>query len=209
MEDRIVSEFNAVLGTQVDNISKGHELFDKCVKKLNEIESKVSEENHPIKLCLHFSIASHLQLTLDEDNDKASPVIRSVLQKSEDIVNATNEKFDYVELYSSKVQCRIDKFQKIQHEIQSHLDKIAELEHLLEYFKILQDIQDINSDLENCIYSKDEQKIVGLFLSLSGSPESSDSVVGRLQDVDASNMKLYARRVALYWHEMIKQKLSR
>lgn len=45
MEDRIVSEFNAVLGTQVDNISKGHELFDKYVKNLHEIEAKVSEKS--------------------------------------------------------------------------------------------------------------------------------------------------------------------
>jgi RAD50-interacting protein 1 len=89
------------------------------------------------------------------------------------------------------------------------LEKISELEHLIEYFRILQDIQDISSELENCIYSKDEQKIVNLFLSLSGSPESSDSVLGRLQDVDAPHMKLYSRRVALYWHEVIVKKLSR
>lgn len=43
MEDRIISEFNAVLGTQVENISKGHELFDKYLKNLNEIEAKVSK----------------------------------------------------------------------------------------------------------------------------------------------------------------------
>lgn len=42
MEDRIISEFNAVLGTQVENISKGHELFEKYLKNLNEIETKVS-----------------------------------------------------------------------------------------------------------------------------------------------------------------------
>lgn len=132
-----------------------------------------------------------------------------MLKRSEDVVNETNEKFEYADIYSKKIQNRIEKFQKVQHEIQSHLEKINELEHLVEYFKILQDIQDISHDLENCIYSKDEQKVVSLFLSLSGSPGSDDSVVGRLQDVDASNMKLYARRIALYWHQMIKQKLSR
>lgn len=45
-------------------------------------------------------------------------------------------------------------------------------------------------------------------MSLSGSPDSLDSVIGRLQDVDAPHLKLYARRVALHWYEIIKEKLS-
>lgn len=98
---------------------------------------------------------------------------------------------------------------KVHDNIKEHLTKITELEHLVEYFRVLQDIQDISTDLTNCIHSKDEQKIVNLFLSLSGSPESSDSVIGRLQDVDAPHMKLYARRMALYWHDIIKEKLSK
>lgn len=88
------------------------------------------------------------------------------------------------------------------------MSKITEFEHLVEYYRVLQDIQDINAELTSCIHSKDEQKVVNLFLSLSGSPESDDSVVGRLQEVDAPHMKLYARRMALYWHDVIKEKLS-
>lgn len=86
--------------------------------------------------------------------------------------------------------------------------KINEIEHVIEYFRILQDIQDINNELSKCIGSKDEQRIVNLFLSLSGSPDSLDSVIGRLQDVDAPHLKLYARRVALHWYEIIKEKFS-
>lgn len=49
---------------------------------------------------------------------------------------------------------------------------------------------------------------MNLFLSLSGSPDSSDSVIGRLQEVDAPHLKLYARRVAMHWYEIIKEKFS-
>lgn len=93
-------------------------------------------------------------------------------------------------------------------EIESYINKINELEHFIEYFRILQDIQDINSELSRSFTSKDDQKVVNLFLSLSGSPDSSDSVIGRLQDVDASHLKLFARRVAFHWYEVIKEKLS-
>lgn len=104
---------------------------------------------------------------------------------------------------------RIEKYKKIHANINENLQKISGLEHLIEYFLVLQDIQDVSSELANCIHSKDEQRIVNLFLSLSGSPDSSDSIIGRLQDIDAPHMKLYARRMALYWHDIIKDKLSR
>jgi RAD50-interacting protein 1 len=146
---------------------------------------------------------------LTDDNIKASPLLSKTLKTSTEVIHEVDEKFEYVDIYLTKIQNKIEKYREVHEEIQSHLEKISELEHLIEYFRILQDIQDISSELENCIYSKDEQKIVNLFLSLSGSPESSDSVLGRLQDVDAPHMKLYSRRVALYWHEVIVKKLSR
>jgi RAD50-interacting protein 1 len=135
--------------------------------------------------------------------------LSKTLQTSTEVIHEVDEKFQYVDIYLSKIQKKIESFRKVHEEIRSHLEKISELEHLVEYFRILQDIQDISYELENCIYSKDEQKIVNLFLSLSGSPESSDSVLGRLQEVDSPHMKLYSRRVALYWHEVIIKKLSR
>jgi hypothetical protein len=115
---------------------------------------------------------------------------------------------EMINSYEERISKRIEKFKNVQQEIKVYLDKIEGLEHLVEYFRILQDIQDINNELSRCISSKDEEKIVNLFLSLSGSPESTDSVIGRLQDVDAPHLKLYARRVALHWYDIIKQKLS-
>lgn len=146
---------------------------------------------------------------MTDDNDKASPILKRILQTSSEVTEEVDEKSEYVEMFLMKIQIKIEKFQKVHEEIRSHLEKISDLEHLVEYFRILQDVQDISTELEHCIHSKDEQKIVNLFLSLSGSPESSDSVIGRLQDVDAPHMKLYSRRIALYWHEVINKKLSR
>lgn len=56
MEDRIIQELNAVLGTNVDNISKSHELVDRYVNDLNEIESKVKRNCEISMPCLHFAI---------------------------------------------------------------------------------------------------------------------------------------------------------
>lgn len=150
---------------------------------------------------------AQFQLTLTSEN--ASPTFIQALQRAQEDINDITEKLEAVDRYQTRVNARIEQHKSIHEHIRGHIEKITELEHLVEYYRVLQDIQDISTELSHCIHSKDEQKVVNLFLSLSGSPESSDSVIGRLQDVDAPHMKLYARRMALHWHDVIKEKLSK
>lgn len=142
-------------------------------------------------------------------SENASTVLKKAIKRAHATLEDVGEKFQSVDKYTIKIRDKVTKYETIHESICDSIEKINELEHLVEYYRVLQDIQDISAELSNCIHSKEDQKIVNLFLSLSGSPESSDSVVGRLQDVDAPHMKLYARRMALYWHDVIKDKLSR
>lgn len=157
---------------------------------------------------------------------KASLILKNTLVESQNSVQNGSTTLKSVEKYVKKIDDKISTYENIHASICSNVRKIYDLEHLKEYYRVLQDVQDISTELLGCIHSKEEQRIVNLFLSLCGSPESSDSVriskkkcfflnshvfhqcLGRLQDVDASHMKLYARRMALYWHEIIKEKLS-
>lgn len=43
MEDRVIAELNAELGSNVDNLSKSKSLVDKYVDQLNGIEEKVKK----------------------------------------------------------------------------------------------------------------------------------------------------------------------
>lgn len=138
----------------------------------------------------------------------ASPILRKTLAEAHETLEDVNVKLQSVESYSAKIGEKISKYTKIHENISSNLEKIDALEHLVEYYRVLEDIQSISAELTSCINSKEDHKIVSLFISLSGSSDS-DSVIGRLQDVDAPHMKLYARRMALYWHDIIKEKLSR
>lgn len=206
MEERVIAELNAEFGSIVENLSKSHVLVDKYVNEMNAIEEKVR------KLCNSFvyvdwRVFFSFQLTLTSEN--ASPILKLTLDGAQLILDEASEKFESVDQYEKKICVKIEKYKEVHATIKEHLTKITDLEHLVEYFKVLQDIQDISGELTSCIHSKDEQRVVTLFLSLSGSPESSDSVIGRLQDVDAPHMKLYARRMALHWHDIIKEKLSK
>lgn len=135
--------------------------------------------------------------------------MRRNLEGIQVVLDEVEESSCSADRYQKKIGEKIQKYKSAFQELSTSLCKITELEHLVEYYRVLQDIQDISAELTGCIHSKDEQKVVNLFLSLSGSPESTDSVIGRLQEVDAPHMKLYARRMALYWHDVIKKKLSK
>jgi RAD50-interacting protein 1 len=202
VESRVIQELNAAIGPKSDNLSKSHELVDKYVKQLNGIEEKVRTRKNLHIIDVHCLRFHSFQLS-------TSPILKSAFEGAKHSIDDADERLQNADDYTAKIDRKIAEFREINENISSNLEKIHELEHLIEYYKVLQDVQDISNELTSCIHSKEEQKIVNLFLSLCGCPSSQDSVIGRLQDVDAPHMKLYARRMALYWHDIIRDKLSR
>lgn len=63
--------------------------------------------------------------------------------------------------------------------------------------------------LKASIKGKDEQKLVGFYLSLSGEANSSNSIIGRLENVEAYHLKSYAERTAVYWYDILVEKFSK
>lgn len=59
------------------------------------------------------------------------------------------------------------------------------------------------------VKNKDDQKSIGLYLSLYGGNDSSNSIIGRLETIEAQNLKTYAERTAIYWYEILKEKFSK
>lgn len=56
---------------------------------------------------------------------------------------------------------------------------------------------------------KDDQKAIGLYLSLYGGSDSANSIIGRLENVEALNLRSYAERTAIYWYDILKEKFSK
>lgn len=157
-------------------------------------------------------------------------MLKKALDTTKESIKKLNSTLKSTEKYQNTIQEKIHMSDAITENLRDHLYKIKELEHYLEYFRVVQDIQDIrcaekfsqrsnrwfsiyfinfSNELASCIHSKDELKIVNHYLALCGDPNSLTSVLGRLQDVNAPNLKLYARQIALYWHEIIREKLSK
>lgn len=145
---------------------------------------------------------------------------------SHEIIQLETAKIDQ---FQEKLSAKLDSYHGILDGVTKQLDKIRSLQHLIEYFKILKDIQEVryvcnmNELFINqliyvlfCVYSKslstnikDDQKSIGLYLSLYGGTDSANSIIGRLENVEAQNLRSYAERTATYWYEILREKLSK
>lgn len=104
---------------------------------------------------------------------------------------------------------KVEKFQEIQDSVSGNLNKINTLQHLVEYVRIQRDIEEISEELKSSIKGRDDHKTIGLYLSLSGDHQSTNSVLGRLHNIEAAHLKEFALNTAVFWHEHLKEKFSR
>lgn len=88
-----------------------------------------------------FNIFRVFQLSLENVN-VTSTIKNSLLKNitTNEIVNIEIEKFNE---FNEKITTKLIDYDKYLDDVSESLDKIRKLEYLVEYFKILQDIQDI------------------------------------------------------------------
>lgn len=105
---------------------------------------------------------------------------------------------------------KVKHFEEIVDSVSGNLKKITTLQHLVEYVKIQRDIEELSDELKSSINGKDDHKTIGLYLSLSGDfQSSSNSVLGRLKNIEAAYLKDFATKTAIYWHDNLKDKFSK
>lgn len=110
---------------------------------------------------------------------------------------------------NEKLCTNLNDCEQILNGIAEPLTKVTQLEHLVEYFRVLEDISEISEAIKATINGKDEHKLVGLYLSLSGERDSANSVIGRLEYVEAAHLKSYAERTAIYWYDTLVDKFTK
>lgn len=60
-----------------------------------------------------------------------------------------------------------------------------------------------------CVANKDDPKTIALYLQLYEENCQGGSIIGRLKNVNASNLISYAKRMAHYWYKVLKEKFSK
>lgn len=145
-------------------------------------------------------------MTLDS---KYNSRIKSALASRIHATECIEFEIEKIRQFDQKLANKILECDAVIKEISPNLKSVQHLQQLIEYMHIIKDIQDINNGLSSALNGKDETKIISLYLSLYGDSDSRNSVVGRLFDVDAVNLKSYAVRTSAYWYELIQERFSK
>ncbi|XP_055703383.1 RINT1-like protein [Phlebotomus papatasi] len=185
-EERIIERINKEIGSDIKNLHKSECLVREYEESLRDIRAKLSLEDPSV-----------------------SSVIKTTLTDAENVSDKVERQIEKVEKFTESLSEKLDFRTSIVTGIGDNLAKIRDLEHLIEYFKILRDIQDISQELKASVGGRDEAKIVGFYLALCGEKESCNSVIGRLQHVEAPHLKTFANQTASYWHDILLEKFSK
>uniref|UniRef100_T1GBR3 DNA 5'-3' helicase n=1 Tax=Megaselia scalaris TaxID=36166 RepID=T1GBR3_MEGSC len=196
------------------DINKLNEEYQRMVQGLKDARIRADTDMVLANPILPKDILKELQTQFDEIegsltlDSKHSSRIKSALASRIHATECVDFEIEKIRQFEQKLANKILECDSVIKEVSPNLKNVQHLQQLIEYMRIIKDIQDINNGLTSALNGKDETKIVSLYLSLFGDCDSRNCVVGRLQEVDAVNLKSYAVKTSAYWFEIIQDRFS-
>lgn len=184
--NRIVERINREIGADIKNLNRSKNIINDYTNRVESIEAELLTENNNVP-----------------------SMVKSTLVKCRDAHETLSLETEKIENFQQNLDSKLINYRNILDGASVNLNKIQSLQCLVEYFKIIKDIQEVSKSLTISIKGKDDQKTIGLYLSLYGGSGSANSIIGRLEDVEANNLKTYADGTARYWYSIIKDKFSK
>lgn len=132
--NKIVDRINREVGADIKNLHKCKNIVDDYKQRIGEIEAELLIENN--------NVPSRIKSTLAQCRDV------------HEAVAIENEKIDQ---FQETLLTKLNEYHEILHGVSDQLNKIRSLQHLVEYFKILKDIQEVrwvNKSTSTCILVK-------------------------------------------------------
>ena len=150
----VIERINRDVGTDIKNLYHCKDITSEYAKRVGEIEAEVSVMLFPsfpfdIYLHLHRALMNLFQFyfqLLVEGNGIPSTIKSALAQcrESHEIIELETAKIDQ---FQEKLSTKLDRYHEILEGVTKQLDKIRSLQHLVEYFKILKDIQEVRCDV--------------------------------------------------------------
>lgn len=210
LEDEIIARLNQEIGKDLKNLKKAKLCLKQHNERLREIHGKVSPEIFSIS-----PILTNLPLCpfqLDPNDLKVPSFLKSTLTGGHKHLEELDTLIDRVSQSQQENARKVALFDEILDSVSGNLKKITTLQHMVEYVRIQKDIEELSDLLKSSLMGRDDQKTIGLYLSLTGDGldgNSQNSVLGRLRTIEAAHLKDFALQTAIYWHDNLKEKFSR
>lgn len=118
--NRIVDRINREVGADIKNLHKCKHIVSDYKKRIVEIEAELLIENNNVP-----------------------SKIKSTLAQCRDVHEAVTLETEKIDQFQVNLLTKLNEYHNILHGVSDQLNKIRSLQHLVEYFKILKDIQEV------------------------------------------------------------------
>ncbi|XP_005176930.1 RINT1-like protein isoform X2 [Musca domestica] len=185
-EERILARINNEIGSDFKKLHRASLLVDEYKSRLETLREKLSYE---------------------EPNNISS--FKSAFECEQHTCDTIDFQMAKLQEFGKKLVERISESNKALNAVKPDLEQVRKLQQLVQYLRIVQDIQEISNALTQCINGKDESKMINLYLNLYEEGDYDHSVVGRLTSVEAPFLKTFATQTAIHWHSLLKERFSK
>lgn len=117
---RIVDRINRDIGGDIKNLHKCQHIADDYKQRITGIEAELLVENNNVP-----------------------SKIKSTLAQCRDVHEAVALETEKIDQFQENLLAKLNEYHEILHGVSDQLNKIRSLQHLVEYFKILKDIQEV------------------------------------------------------------------
>ncbi|KNC26286.1 RINT1-like protein [Lucilia cuprina] len=186
VEERVLARVNQEIGSDFKKLHRASVLVEDYKQRLEKLKDKLnyaSEEN----------VSS----------------FKSAIETKEQACDSIDFQMTKLQQFGKKLAARIKESNNAFKGVKPDLEQVRKLQQLVQYLRIVQDIQEISHSLTQSLNGKDEAKLINLYLNLYEESDYEHSVIGRLSSVEAPFLKSFAIRTAIYWHGLLKERFTK
>ncbi|XP_029041008.1 RAD50-interacting protein 1 isoform X3 [Osmia bicornis bicornis] len=176
---------------------------EKILQKFNaELGSDLDRPNkiyefHQRLIAQKNEIEKSLSMASTEAPSKVKAVIESV-----ENINTEFQRLEQSSIeFRSSVQETIDENDKTLN-VQEIIDAISYLEKSLSYLNFIKYVEDISDEIETCLTLGDDESAISLYTNLT-------NISCQLRSSACHYLQIYTNETLRYWHNLIKDKLSK
>ncbi|CAH1179774.1 unnamed protein product [Phaedon cochleariae] len=118
-----------------------------------------------------------------------------VIENGKDLISRSKEIIEHIEK-------DLDDVDEVRKDIHKYFDKINRLQCLLQYFRVIQHIEQLSRELQKEIGKKDDEKCATLFANLT-------EINRNLVDTRGKHLLGYLKETIYYWHKILKDKFAK
>lgn len=129
--NKIAERINREVGGDIKNLYKCKNIVGDYKQRISDIEAELLIENNNVP-----------------------SKIKSTLAQCRDVHEAVALETEKIDQFQETLVTKLNEYHGILHGVSEQLDKIRSLQHLVEYFKILKDIQEVrwvNESVSKCV----------------------------------------------------------